>query len=120
VTCRSPIGRLLGILLCLLPAAAFAHAIVLEALPDVEATVAGPTVEVALRFNSRIDQRRSRLTLFGPDSAPRVLPIVTANEPAVLRARADGVPPGAYTLRWQVLAEDGHITRGDIPFKVGR
>jgi methionine-rich copper-binding protein CopC len=26
--------------------------------------------------------------------------------------------PGEYRLRWQVLASDGHITRGEIPFAV--
>ena len=26
--------------------------------------------------------------------------------------------PGVYVLRWQVLAIDGHITRGDVPFTV--
>ena len=26
--------------------------------------------------------------------------------------------PGAHTLRWQVLAVDGHITRGEVPFTV--
>jgi methionine-rich copper-binding protein CopC len=26
--------------------------------------------------------------------------------------------PGTYVLRWQVLAIDGHITRGDVPFTV--
>ena len=26
--------------------------------------------------------------------------------------------PGEYTVRWQVLAVDGHITRGDVPFTV--
>jgi methionine-rich copper-binding protein CopC len=26
--------------------------------------------------------------------------------------------PGDYRLRWQVLAYDGHITRGEIPFTV--
>jgi methionine-rich copper-binding protein CopC len=25
---------------------------------------------------------------------------------------------GAYVLRWQVLATDGHITRGKVPFRV--
>jgi methionine-rich copper-binding protein CopC len=38
--------------------------------------------------------------------------------PDVIGARAAGLPPGAYRLRWQVLAIDGHITRGDIPFRV--
>ncbi len=35
-----------------------------------------------------------------------------------LRATASGLRPGTYKLRWQVLAIDGHITRGDIPFRV--
>jgi methionine-rich copper-binding protein CopC len=26
--------------------------------------------------------------------------------------------PGAYKLQWQVLAPDGHITRGVVPFSV--
>jgi len=26
--------------------------------------------------------------------------------------------PGAWRLRWQVLALDGHITRGDVPFAI--
>jgi methionine-rich copper-binding protein CopC len=26
--------------------------------------------------------------------------------------------PGEYRLRWQVLASDGHITRGEISFAV--
>jgi copper resistance protein C len=26
--------------------------------------------------------------------------------------------PGSYSVRWQVLAIDGHITRGDVPFTV--
>jgi methionine-rich copper-binding protein CopC len=34
----------------------------------------------------------------------------------VLQARIRPTRPGAYALRWRVLAVDGHITRGDIPF----
>jgi len=29
-----------------------------------------------------------------------------------------GLVRGAYKLRWQVLAADGHITRGEISFEV--
>jgi len=35
-----------------------------------------------------------------------------------LSAEAKGLRPGTYRLRWQVLASDGHITRGEIPFTV--
>ena len=122
MTRRSWFGRLVGLALAVLPAPtapAWAHAIVLEAEPGVDATVAGPDVAVRIQFNSRIDHRRSRLTLLPAKGAPRTLAIDPKGGPAVLVARASGVADGEYALRWQVLAEDGHITRGDIPFKVG-
>jgi methionine-rich copper-binding protein CopC len=36
----------------------------------------------------------------------------------MLAALVSGLAPGQYRLRWQVLAIDGHLTRGDIPFTV--
>ncbi len=99
-------------------AAASAHAIIVESVPAVDAVIAGPNVAVALRFNSRIDQERSRLTLTGPDGKSVALALSTAAAPELLTATASGLQPGAYKLRWQVLAVDGHITRGDIPFRI--
>ena len=37
----------------------------------------------------------------------------------VLTAHAE-LAAGAYVLRWQVLAIDGHITRGEVPFRVAK
>ena len=110
---------LLGLLL--LPAAqAAAHAVVVTSDPPVAASLATPPAEVVIHFNSRIDHARSRLILVGPDAVQAVLEPATQAEPTVLQARCDPklVPwaPGAWRLRWQVLAVDGHITRGDIPF----
>jgi copper resistance protein C len=96
---------------------ALAHAIVVESQPAVDAVVTGPDVSLRLRFNSRIDQERSRLTLTGGGKT-WALAMTVANTPDRLESKAAGLPPGAYTLRWQVLAVDGHITRGDIPFRV--
>jgi methionine-rich copper-binding protein CopC len=99
-------------------AASSAHAIIVDSVPAVDGVVAGPNLAVALRFNSRIDQERSRLTLTGPDGKTVTLEMSTAAAPELLTAIASGLQPGAYKLRWQVLAVDGHITRGDIPFRV--
>jgi methionine-rich copper-binding protein CopC len=98
--------------------AALAHAIIVASTPAVGAVVAGPDIAVELRFNSRIDQERSRLTLTGPDGKAEALTMATADAPEILQAAARGLQPGAYKLRWQVLAVDGHITRGDIPFRI--
>lgn len=107
--------------LCLAFAAdrqAAAHALVVESSPAIDGTIAGPQVEVTLRFNSRVDHQRSRLTLIGADGLERRLTLSPADAPDILQAKATDVTPGAYRLRWQVLAIDGHITRGDIPFRV--
>jgi copper resistance protein C len=110
---------LLACLLALGPRSAGAHAIVIASKPPVDAVVAGPEVAIELRFNSRIDQARSRLLLVRPDGAAATLPLAPPTSPDLMTTQATGLGPGSYRLRWQVLSVDGHITRGDIPFKVG-
>ena len=106
-------------LICLLPAsAAFAHAILVDSKPASGANVAAGTVDMTFRYNSRIDRERSRLTLIGPDHSEVILPLTPVGEPNVLEADPIVTTPGAYVVRWQVLAVDGHITRGDVPFTV--
>lgn len=98
---------------------ALAHAILLEASPAANSTVRGPDLDVRLRFNSRIDGERSRLSLGLPGGKVRILELESpAVGPAILSAKLRGLAPGSYRLRWQVLAADGHITRGEIPFQV--
>ena len=98
--------------------AAWAHAIIVSSSPAAGATVASDAVSIRLRFNSRIDHARSRLTLFAPDGAPQALTPASDSPPDELDAAAKLLSTGAWRLRWQVLSVDGHITRGDIPFTV--
>jgi methionine-rich copper-binding protein CopC len=113
-------AALLGLVLVLVvPRPAAAHAILVAASPAARSTVQGPDVEVRLRFNSRIDGARSHLSLRLPGKGGvRDLPLARQDAPELLAAHAKGLTPGAYRLRWQVLASDGHITRGEIPFQV--
>jgi copper resistance protein C len=97
---------------------ALAHAILVAVSPAVNTTVAGPDVRIELRFNSRIDAARSRLTVVLPDQTMRPVAIGPQSSPAALSSRVAGLGAGAYKLRWQVLAVDGHITRGEVPFQV--
>ncbi len=116
-----PVPRRLLLLVApaaLFPVAASAHAILIESTPASGATIPSGHVAFRLRYNSRIDRWRSRLMLTIPDHEPTVLPIADAPTPDVITAAAD-LRPGAYVVRWQVLAVDGHITRGDVPFTVG-
>jgi methionine-rich copper-binding protein CopC len=98
--------------------ALMAHAILLEASPAKERSVAGPDFNIRLKFNSRVDAARSQVSLVLPEQTVRTLTIEKQASPDVLTAKASGLKPGAYRLRWQVLASDGHITRGEYPFDV--
>jgi methionine-rich copper-binding protein CopC len=95
-----------------------AHAILIEANPAKNATVGGSPLSVELRFNCRIDGERSRLTLVLPNQSLHPLVIQPQTSPDRLSAHDKGFEPGSYRLRWQVLASDGHITRGEIPFVI--
>ncbi len=95
-----------------------AHAILVEATPAVNSTIAGPDISVKLKFNVRIDGARSRLSLLLPDKSTRQVQLQQQPSPDLLTANATGLSSGAYRLRWQVLASDGHITRGEVPFNV--
>lgn len=99
-------------------APAVAHAVLLESSPAFNGSVTGPAVSVKLRFNVRIDIARSRLTLVRPDGSSQALEVNKQASPDMLSALATGLTPGVYRLRWQVLAADGHITRGEIAFTV--
>ncbi len=101
---------------CLSPGHAAAHAILVESEPAARASVPPGPTGIRLRFNSRIDHARSRLALRA-GTAERVLVLDPAS-PADVMAAASDLAPGAYVLRWQVLAVDGHITRGDVPLIV--
>jgi copper resistance protein C len=101
----------------LLPRIALAHAHLLSSTPAANATVHGPDVTFDLHFNSRVDGQRSVLTLVTSDGHTETLALDHQSNEANLNAHAT-LKPGSYTLRWQALATDGHITRGEIPFSV--
>jgi copper resistance protein C len=101
----------------LLPGLAWAHAILEDSTPVAGASVKAGPVELRLRYNSRIDRGRSRLTLIRADRSKDTIPIVAEGPPDIIAAHLD-LQAGAYIVRWQVLAVDGHITRGDVPITV--
>ena len=115
---RVCLGLLLLLSLAVTDRRALAHAVVLESAPEANASLPGPEIDVRLRFNARVDHARSRLMLQLPDRRSRQLGIATDVPPNILAAHAQGLAPGSYTLRWQVLAMDGHITRGDLPVQI--
>jgi methionine-rich copper-binding protein CopC len=105
------------LLLCLVPAAQ-AHAVLLSAVPGAGEVLGGPDTEIQLRFNSRVDSKRSTLVLITPSGEQRRLDLDPESLPDCVNSRVKGLKSGGHVLRWQVLAIDGHITRGEVPFRV--
>lgn len=108
---------LFAMLLLALPHAALAHAVLVRSTPQAHATVKGGQLQVVFTYNSRIDAARSSLTLVPQQGAEHVLTIDTKAPLNVLKSETQ-VSKGEYTVRWQVLASDGHITRGIVAFSV--
>jgi methionine-rich copper-binding protein CopC len=98
---------------------ALAHAVIVSASPTADQHVAPGSIAIRIEFNSRIDKERSRLQVVTPSGDKSDVPIDQAGEPNIVEGTTADLAPGAYVLRWQVLAIDGHITRGDIPFVAG-
>jgi methionine-rich copper-binding protein CopC len=100
------------------PRSALAHAVLLSSTPQKNASVSGPDITINLKYNSRVDGARSTLSLLKPDGSIEKIGTPQQPAPDVLSATGHGLTKGAYVLRWQVLANDGHITRGEVPFHV--
>jgi methionine-rich copper-binding protein CopC len=108
---------LLTLLLTLAARPALAHAILVASTPAPNAHIKPGPLAILLRYNSRIDTGRCKVTLQAPDRTTTRLPTTAGAGPDQLTASTT-LSPGAYILRWQVLAVDGHITRGDVRFTV--
>ena len=100
-----------------LPRPAFAHAMLVSSTPAVNATLHSGDTAIELRFNSRVDGARSTLVLVKPDGKTERLPLDAQHGATTLDAHTT-LQAGKYLIRWQALAPDGHITRGEIPFTV--
>jgi methionine-rich copper-binding protein CopC len=97
---------------------ALAHALVMSSMPAARAAVPAGALRIELRFNSRIDVKRSRIALRAPGGTESVLGKHADDSRAVLFGTAEARRTGDWAIVWQVLSLDGHVTRGEIPFRV--
>jgi copper resistance protein C len=104
----------------LAPGAAGAHAIILESEPAAGAKLAEPPARIYLRFNSKIEKRLSHVTLTAAEGQPVPLPVAAdgSEKPDRIALPLGSLRPGAYVVRYKVLAVDGHITEGALRFTV--
>ena len=115
---RAGVMIAVAVALVLVPRAALAHAVLVQSTPTINATVEGPDVAVSMKFSLRVDGTRSTLLLSTSDDKSQPLAIERQGAPDTLTTHATKLGPGKYAIHWQVLATDGHVTRGEIPFRV--
>jgi copper transport protein len=103
------------------PAAASAHARLVGSKPADGAVLASPPADVRLLFDDavrpaggdRAVDSAGRSVLGGP--ARRL----GGNDRALLIPLRSGLTRGAYTVRWRVISNDGHLIEGVLAFGVG-
>ena len=94
-----------------------AHAILTESSPPPNGVVFAPDVAIRLKFNSRIDGAHSRVFVES-DGIVQEIKMGPQPSPDTLLGQVKDLKPREYRLRWQALATDGHITRGEFHFTV--
>jgi copper resistance protein C len=106
--------------LALSPGQVAAHALVLESNPAQGAILKAPPTHVFLRFNSKLEKRLSHVSLAPEKGKPVSLPISVngQDQPDRIDLPLAPLAPGAYVVRYKVLAVDGHITEGILRFSV--
>jgi methionine-rich copper-binding protein CopC len=99
--------------------AAFAHAFLDHAEPRVGSTVPSAPKEVALFFNQKLEAAFSTIEVSDASGArvDQGKPVINAT---TMRIGLKPLPPGTYTVRWQVLSVDTHTTEGKFSFQVGK
>jgi copper resistance protein C len=98
---------------------AWAHAYPAVSIPNNGATVKEPPREVRIQFTEGIEIAFSQITVKGANGE-----VVSQGK---LRQLADDtlavdvktLSPGNYTVEWQVLSVDTHVTEGLLRFTIG-
>jgi methionine-rich copper-binding protein CopC len=97
------------------------HLRLVKSTPAKDSVLAAAPTHVMLWFSQEPQTRLSSITLKGPNGAAVALGPVTQcpTENVLIFAKIEGaMPAGTYTIAWRTASSDGHVIRGEIPFRV--
>ena len=104
-----------------LPAAAWAHAVLLHTDPVASRTINAAPAEVRLTYSEPVEPRFAIVSV--TDAAGRQVtsgpPAAAPGSPQTLVTPLQHVPEGWYLVFWRVISADGHPVRGAFTFAVG-
>ena len=95
-----------------------AHAVVKPESFDESSLKPHQATSVALQFNAAIHAPLSRVYLLDATGKERLLATGPGDGPNRLIVELPALAPGAYALRYRVLAADGHYTDNALRFRV--
>jgi copper transport protein len=101
------------------PASALGHAVLLERVPTYGARLATAPHSVSLRFDQGVDVFANSIDV--RSSTGKVVttgPAHTVDAGRVATVRLRQLPKGAYTVRWHVTSNEGHVLSGVYTFGV--
>jgi copper transport protein len=101
-------------------APAWAHAVLVEALPADRSALAGPPDEVRLTFSEPVDAATGALRVFDADARRIDLGPRSSPDPEVVAvALPPDLPDGGYVTTYRVTSADSHVVAGVLTFTVG-
>jgi methionine-rich copper-binding protein CopC len=97
---------------------ASAHAYPAVSIPNDGATVKEPPREVRIQFTEGIELAFSQITVKGPNKEVVSQGKLRQLSNDTIAIDVKSVPPGSYTVEWQALSVDTHVTEGVLRFTV--
>jgi methionine-rich copper-binding protein CopC len=97
-----------------------AHAHLESSLPKADSVVDAPPKQLRLQFNEMLEPAFSKVKLTGANNAAIALTAVgvdKTNNKAII-ATVPPLPSGQYRVQWSAAAHDGHVTKGELSFRV--
>jgi copper resistance protein C len=105
----------------LVPSAAFAHALLLKAVPAVGGTVPASPAQLKLSFTEGVEPRFSGVELHAADGHAVETGAVSgdpADKATLIVPLKSTLAPGSYKVTWHVVSVDTHKTQGSFSFDV--
>ena len=97
---------------------AWAHAYPAVSIPNNGATVKEPPREVRIQFTEGVEIAFSRITVKGANGEVVSQGKVRQLAEDTLAIDLKPLSPGNYTVEWQVLSVDTHVTEGLLRFTI--
>ena len=102
-----------------LPTSALAHAVLLQRVPTYGARLATAPREISLQFDQTVDAFANAIVV--RSSSGKLVtagPVHTTDSGRRVIVPLRRLPKGAYTVRWQVTSNEGHVVSGVYTFGV--